>query len=98
MAASETQTELIPVDLSVGVIAQVEVVKTGREKVRVGTLLFDLGRKAIAKVSQVVATPIQAAKLAKAMMKSVVAAEMMRCCCFTLPTEKSAGLSRWHDG
>ncbi|MGD1952254.1 MAG: hypothetical protein ACFB14_21790 [Leptolyngbyaceae cyanobacterium] len=42
MAASEMQTELIPVDLSDGIIAQVEMIETGRKKVRLGPLLFDL--------------------------------------------------------
>ena len=69
MAALEMQTELIPVDLSAGIIAQVEVVEPGREKVRLGTLPFDLVVKAITKISQVAATPIQAAKPAKATMK-----------------------------
>ncbi len=69
MAVLEMQTELIPVDLSAGIIAQVKVVETGREKVRLGTLLFDLMVKAIAQISQVVATPIQTAKPAKATMK-----------------------------
>lgn len=69
MAASEMQTELIPVDLSDGMIAQVEGVETGREKVRLGTLPFDLVVKAIAKISHVVATPIQATKSAKVTIK-----------------------------
>ena len=69
MAASEMQTELIPVDISDGIIAQVEVVETGREKVRLGTLPFNLVVKATTKISQVVTIPIQAAKPAKATMK-----------------------------
>ena len=63
------QTELILVDINDGIIAQVEVVETGREKVRLETLPFDLVVKATTKISQIVATPIQAAKSAKATMK-----------------------------
>ena len=69
MAASEMQTDLIPVDLIAEVIAQIEVVKTRQKKVRVGTHLFDLASKAIIKISQVVATLIPTAKPAKAAMK-----------------------------
>ena len=75
MAASDMQTDLIPVDLRDGVIAQLEVVKTGREKVRVGTRLFDWVNKAIIKIAQGVTTSIQAAKPAKVTMKYSLAVE-----------------------
>lgn len=69
MQNSDLPTELIPVDLGDGVIVQVEVTETGREKVRAGTLPFDSVGRAIAKISQVVAAPIQAAKPTKASVK-----------------------------
>jgi hypothetical protein len=65
----ELKTELIPVDLGDGVIAQVEVIETGREKVSAGTLPFDSVAKAITKISQVVSAPIQAVKPTKATVK-----------------------------
>lgn len=69
MTDSELKTELVLIDLGDGVIAQVEVVETGREKVSAGTLPFDSVAKAIAKISQVVAAPIQAARPTKATVK-----------------------------
>ena len=69
MVDSELQTDLIPVDLGEGVIVQVEVIETGREKVSAGTLPFDSVSKAISKISQIVAAPIQAVKPTKATVK-----------------------------
>ena len=69
MPDSELKTELIPVDLGDGVIAQVEVIETGREKVGAGTLPFNSVAKAITKISQVVSAPIQAVKPTKATVK-----------------------------
>jgi hypothetical protein len=63
------QTELIPIDLGDGVIAQVEVIETGRQKVGAGALPFDSVAKAITKISQVVSAPIQAVKPTKATVK-----------------------------
>ncbi|NET39724.1 MAG: hypothetical protein F6K19_48490 [Cyanothece sp. SIO1E1] len=65
MMDSELQIDLIPVDLGEGVIVQVKVIETGREKVSAGTLPFDSVAKAISKISQVVAAPIQAVKPTK---------------------------------
>ena len=42
MAASEMQTELISVNLSDEIIAQVAVVETGQEKVKLWILLLDI--------------------------------------------------------
>ncbi|MEM8610772.1 MAG: hypothetical protein AAGF93_02055 [Cyanobacteria bacterium P01_H01_bin.105] len=42
MAVSEMQTELTPVDLSDGIIVQIEVVETGQEKVKLRPLPFDM--------------------------------------------------------
>jgi hypothetical protein len=69
MADSDLQTELIPVDLGDGIIAQVEVIETGREKVSAGTMPFDSVAKAITKISQVVAAPIQVVRPTKATVK-----------------------------
>ncbi|NEO86366.1 MAG: hypothetical protein F6J87_19230 [Spirulina sp. SIO3F2] len=69
MFNEELPTELMPVDLGDGVIAQVEVTQTGREKVNAGTMPFDSVGKAITKISQVIAAPIQAAKPTKATVK-----------------------------
>lgn len=69
MIDSEERTELIPIDLGDGIIAQVEVLETGREKVRAGTLPFASVTKAITKISQIVAAPIQAVKPTKATIK-----------------------------
>lgn len=69
MPNTDLPTALIPVDLGDGVIAQIEVAETGREKVNAGTLPFDSVGKAIAKISQVIAIPIQAAKPTKATVK-----------------------------
>lgn len=73
MSNADLQTELIPVDLGDGVIAQVEVTETGRQKVKAGTLPFDSVGNAIAKICQVIATPIQAVKPTKATVKSGLA-------------------------
>lgn len=69
MPDSDLQTELIPIDLGDGVIAQVEVLETGREKVVAGTLPFDSVAKAITKISQIIAAPIQAVRPTKATVK-----------------------------
>lgn len=69
IAESELTTEFISVDLGEGVIAQVEVIEAGREKVSAGTLPFESVAKAITKLSQVVAAPIQAVKPTKATVK-----------------------------
>ena len=70
MLDSDVQTQLIPMDLGDGVIAQIEVLETGREKVSAGTLLpFDSVAKAITKISKVVIAPIQAVKPTKATVK-----------------------------
>jgi hypothetical protein len=69
MPSADLPTELISVDLGDGVMAQVEVTETGREKVRAGTLPFESVGRAIAKIAQVIAAPIQAAKPTKATVK-----------------------------
>ena len=69
MTDSDLQTELIPIDLGDGIIAQVEVLETGRQKVRAGTLPFDSVAIAITKISQMIAKPIQAVSPTKATVK-----------------------------
>ncbi|MGB5633065.1 MAG: CU044_2847 family protein [Waterburya sp.] len=69
MMDSELQTELIPVDLGDGVIAQVEVIGSGREKAGASTLPFNSVARAITKISQAVASPIQAVRPTKATVK-----------------------------
>ncbi|MEM8804733.1 MAG: CU044_2847 family protein [Cyanobacteria bacterium P01_G01_bin.38] len=69
MQNSELQTELISVDLGDGVIAQVEVTETGREKVAADKLPFNSIAKTITKISQVVSAPLQAVKPNKATVK-----------------------------
>ncbi|MEH1807046.1 CU044_2847 family protein [Nostoc sp.] len=69
MFDQDLQGELITVDLGDDVIAQVEVIETGREKVGAGTLPFDSIAKAISKISQVIAKPIQEVKPTKATVK-----------------------------
>jgi hypothetical protein len=69
MPNADLPTELIPIDLGDGVIAQVEVTEIGREKVKAGILPFDSVGRAIAKISQVIAAPTQAAKPTKATVK-----------------------------
>lgn len=69
MSESELQTELVSVDLGDGVTAQVEVIDTGREKVGAGALPFDSIAKTIAKISQVIAAPLQTVKPNKATVK-----------------------------
>lgn len=66
---SNTQTQLLPVDLGDGLIAQVEVIETGREKVSKGTFKFDSISKAITKISQTVAASIQSVSPTKATVK-----------------------------
>lgn len=69
MQEPDLVTERITVDLGDGVIAQVEVVGTGREKVKAGALPFESVSRAIAKMAQIVAAPIQAVKPTKATVK-----------------------------
>lgn len=69
MQEIDSITERITVDLGDGVIAQIEVAGTGREKVKAGTLPFESISRAIAKMAQIVAEPIQAAKPTKATVK-----------------------------
>jgi hypothetical protein len=69
MTDSNLRTELISVDLGDGVIAQVEVLEPERKKVSAEILKFEGVGKAIAKISQVVAAPIQAARPTKATIK-----------------------------
>lgn len=69
MSNADLPTELISVDLGDGLIAQVEVTETGREQVGAGSLPFESVGNAIAKISQVIAAPIQAAKPTKATVK-----------------------------
>jgi Trypsin-co-occurring domain 1 len=69
MIDPELPTEMIPVDLGDGVIAQIEVLETGRKKVNAEILKFESVGRAIAKISQVVAAPIKAAKPTKATIK-----------------------------
>ena len=66
MQEVDSVTERISVDLGDGVTAQIEVVSTGREKVKAGVLSFESVSKAIAKMAQIVAAPIQAVKPTKA--------------------------------
>jgi hypothetical protein len=69
MKESDLTTERITVDLGDGVIAQMEVASTGREKVKAGALPFEAVSNAIAKMAQIVAVPIQAVKPTKATVK-----------------------------
>ena len=75
MLDANLQTELISVDLGDGVIAQVEVFKadTGRRKVSAGdsaeVMSFGSVAKAITKISQVIAAPIQMVRPTKAIVK-----------------------------
>lgn len=69
MQDADSMSELIAVDLGDGVTAQIEVISTGREKVKAGALSFRAVSKAIAKMAQLVATPIQAVKPTKATVK-----------------------------
>ena len=62
-------TERINIDLGDGVIAQVEVLETGREKASTRGMTFDTISKAVTKISQIVSSSIQAAKPSKAMVK-----------------------------
>lgn len=64
-----SQGELIKVDLGDDVIAQIEVIETGRERVSAQRLPFDSIAKAISKISQIVAKPIQEVKPTKATVK-----------------------------
>jgi hypothetical protein len=67
MIDSNLKTELISVDL--GVIAQIEVIETERKRVSAEILKFESVGRAIAKISQVVAAPIQAVRPTKATIK-----------------------------
>jgi len=69
MINSELQSELISVDLGDEIIAQVEVINTGCENVAAGNLPFNSVAKAITKISEVVASPIQAVRPTKATVK-----------------------------
>ncbi len=69
MREEEIATERIPVDLGEGVIVQVEVVQTGREKVKAGGMPFESLTKAIAKISEVIAGAIQTTSPTKATVK-----------------------------
>lgn len=69
MRISESSTELVTVDLGDDVIVKIEVLETGREKVKAGVLPFDSVAKAITKISQIVAQPIQSVKPTKATVK-----------------------------
>lgn len=69
MKEVDTASERIAVDLGDGVIAQIEVTGTGREKVKAGTVPFESVSKAIAKMAQIVAAPIQSVKPTKATVK-----------------------------
>lgn len=69
MIDTDSQTEFISIDLGDGIIAQIEVTETGRQKVGMGVLSFESIGKVIAKISQVVAVPIQAARPTKAIVK-----------------------------
>ena len=62
-------TERIPVDLGDGVIVQVEVAQTGREKVKAGGMPFESLTKAISKISEIVAKAIQTTSPTKATVK-----------------------------
>jgi hypothetical protein len=65
----DSQTELISVDLGDGVIAQIEVTVPERRKISSEILKFESIGKTIAKISQVIAAPIQSAKPSKATIK-----------------------------
>jgi len=69
MQEAYSVTERITVDLGDGIIAQIEVAGTGREKVKAGALPFESVSRAIAKMAQIVAAPIQAVKPTKATVK-----------------------------
>ena len=69
MKDTAQMSEFITVDLGDGVTAQIEVISTGREKVKAGALSFGAVSKAIAKMAQLVAGPIQAVKPSKATVK-----------------------------
>lgn len=69
MFDSDSQGELVTVDLGDDIIAQVEVIDTGREQVGAGTLPFNSIAKAINRLSQIIAKPIQEVKPTKAIVK-----------------------------
>ncbi|MEM9805354.1 MAG: CU044_2847 family protein [Cyanobacteria bacterium P01_D01_bin.56] len=66
---SDTQTELVPIDLGEGVVAKVEVIATGREEVGIGSLSFNSVTRTIAQLSRLYADAIQKVRPDKATIK-----------------------------